>query len=232
MGLRDYEIFSTTIESNGKSRLENMIENEGFLYKYMKYCLPNTLGEAVNRHCFKFSRLRDEIFCVKCYLTRVDNSTEPNLYYFFVNEKSFWNRFSIFLKNDPNSFLTKNTKLTAIDVLKKITDNPNIVDNCYINLFQYEIRKKDQIYNAVLGTEKEEIHKANVENGSLCKIVDFTNYNKRIWYEILSQTIKDPTSESGFSDLTCDFGSYKDDSSDMFYNPNDENYRDIMLMYL
>ena len=228
MGLRDFEDFNATIWYNDKTRLENLISDKEKCYSYIKYCLGD-VGDAINNHCFKFSRLRDEIFFVSCYLIRKDNSTEPYLYKFFVNEKSFWNRFNIFLKNDPNTPLSKSNNITAIDVLNIITNNKDLVHNCSINLFPYE----ENIINSLIhrrSSVSSEIYKYNLENGSLCKILDFTHYNKRVWYELLSQEVKDPESENG-NTLSCNFN-YKDPSNVMYYNPNDPKFRDIMFLYL
>lgn len=249
MGLRDYEEFSTTEISEGKTRLQNLLDTatydskNHFIYFYMKDCLKASLGEAVNRHCFKFSRLRDEIYFINCYLvnpneTNKNVSDENNIlnkihyFNFVVNDKSFWNRFTIYLKSDPNVPLTKNKNITCLDVLKMIT-NSDIVDRCTINLLPYEIEKIDDIINKTVGlSNKQILLNYNIVDGALCKIINYRNYNKRIWYELLTQPIVDPHSEGGSGIIYSNFGSYKDEHSEMFYNPKDVNYKDISFLYL
>lgn len=232
MGLRDFEEFSSTEVSDGVSRLDNLKDKKSnFIYYYMKDCLKDTPGEAVNRHCFKFTRLREEIYFVKCLLVRPDNLYPIHQFNFVVNDKSFWNRFSIYLKSDPNNQLVPSKKYTCLDVLKMIT-NGDIVEKCNINLFQYEIDKLDEIIKDAVGSNKDKLLMYNIVNNSSCKIIGYRNYNKRVWCDLLTQVIKDPNSEGGIGNINSDFESYKEKTSELYYDPKDPDYKDIRFLYL
>lgn len=236
MGLKDFEEFSSTEIDEGVSRMDNLVNSKNsssnkFIYYYIQDCLKGSPGEAVNRHCFKFTRLRDEVYFITCYLVRPDNLYPIHQFNFVVNDKSFWNRFSIYLKDDPNTPLVKSKQYTCLDILKMIT-NGNIVDKCTINLFQYEIDKLQEIIDDAVGTNKDKLLKYNMVNNASCKIIGYRHFNKRVWYELLSQTIKDPKSEGGIGEIYSEFGSYKEKDSEMYYDPNDPDYKDISFLYL
>lgn len=233
MGLRDYEEMSYKVnpdDPNEKSKLDLIKENQHFLYSFTKYCLKNSYNGIINRHCFKFSRLRDEIYFIQCALTRIDNSTPTNVYTFVVNEKSFWKRFSIYLKDSPGKMLMKGDE-TTVNILTKLCNNSGLVDKCYLNILGSEKTKLDNFYNDAYSSDQEKLKKLNLVDGALCKFVSFYHYNKHVWLDLLNTNVDDPELVGDENYVNAEFGDYKDSNSEAFYNPNDPNYKDVALLY-
>lgn len=229
MGIKDYEDFVET-KVGDSNRIEVFKTNTNYIYHYVKYCLENTPGGAVNRHCFKFARLRDEIFFIKCFLIRPDAQYEMSEYCFVVTEKSFWNRFNIYLKSSPTSPVHPSDGISVSKLVKMITNDRELVERISITLFPYEERKLNDIYSKLPSTEaKDEFLRYNVVNNAVCEICSMEHYNKRIWIELLTQPVKPPGSSVNVSH---NFGDYKDPNSLVNYNPKDPDYIDIMYLYL
>lgn len=232
MGLRDYEEMSykkNPEDSNEKSKLDLLKENQYFIYSFTKYCIKNTAAGVVNRHCFKFSRLRDEIYFIQCELTR-PGTNNTNLFTFVVNEKSFWNRFSIYLKSSPGRILLKGED-TTINILTKLCHNSSLVDNCCLHITDSEKEKLDEMYDLAYSDQKAELYNLNLVDGALCKFVSFYHYNKHVWVDLLNTDVDNPNVIGTTDFVNANLGDYKDPLSEAFYKPDDENYKDISILY-
>lgn len=230
MGIYDYENMKAhkIKYKNGRESnlLERTKENVTYIIHFAKYLIPNTVGRLLNTHVFKYTRLRDEIYAITCRLYDIQDKDvkEGMIYTFFVNEKSFWNRFHIFDKN--GLMMTARSGISIGDMLNTCEHYKHEIDRITLNLIPEE---QDDLAKSITSIQ-DEAEKLNIYDGSIVVIDSHINYNKRVWCELLEQELIDPNDKTG-TPLNTELGSYKTPDTVLHYDPKHQDYVKYAMLY-
>lgn len=208
MGLHDYEHLSSTIypskSSTGEERtfIDVITKNSNWRAEVCPCVYKNDpFADILNRPVFKATKLREELFFIKCQIYNEDN--EINEFTFVVNEYSIYKRFRIY-KDDSNMFFTKN----EMDLTKYIQHLKLNDYRISIRLFNNEREELDAILANIPNAYKY-YENWKLKSGNVVKIVGIQHYNKRTWIYLLT--------ENNVENLDLD---YKNSKSDAFYDNN------------
>ena len=257
MGLFDYENF----KKSGK--LYKIYKNTNFCLSLGINLLNNDLfGKALNYHCFRFTKMREEIYFIQCdvmYKTEAEDKYISTPFIFLVNEESFWKRFRIYLKYDPNARLTSHDT-NIMDFLNKLSSRSIQCNRIELNILPIEKKYIDCLYNTykltnnLLSSSKKDVElitKDNdtmyncIKNGAICNITGFFHYNKRICIDLFSGTLnEDNTFKYGQRRIETDKGTYNifdiDESKTdgytnsenwFYYDPEHKSCKQYALLY-
>lgn len=255
MGAQDYETLATTM-CNGVPKLQKICENKNFLRFLGKDIEDYNAIAPLNKHCFKFTKLREDCYFILCKLSanieveELDGDEKPIITtkhveetrFVLVNEMSFYKRFKIY----------KNS--TSMDIYRYSFEN-NIVDiiNSAIN---HDGKLVDHIQLALLETETEYLTKNKINtafvNNADCEFLSVYTFNKRVIAEFFDNFVlykpsaKKASKDSIESDsevkrvnskgeeivFSINLGSYKEKTSVLYYDPNDSEYSKYKLLYV
>ena len=242
MGVMDYENLSNKKfrDSNGaiKNALTKMKENTYFC-QYLSKNLYDTdvYGMVLNRPCFKFTKLREDIYFIDTSVSGInaDKSISTTNFMFVINEKGFWKRFKIFLKEDPTKQYIDTDNGVAVTV-NKILNNQLDVDRIELTIINDE-------YKEILTKLRQVEPNPAIKNHAICKFNNINYYNKRVVIEILNKkeyevVKKNAVNNQDVSHVSVNLGPYKrndyDSSTDsrcLIYNPEDNAYAIYKHMY-
>lgn len=230
MGIYDYENMKAHKIKYKDGRESNLLErtkeNITYIIHFAKYLTPNTIGRILNTHVFKYTRLRDEIYAITCRLYDVQDKDvkEGVTYTFFVNEKSFWNRFHIFDKN--GLMMTARSGISVGDMLNTCEHYKHEIDRIDLNLIPEE---KDELHKSPILIQ-DEAERMHIYDNSIVVIDSHINYNKRVWCELLEQPLINPNDSSGTA-LNTQLGSYKTPDTILHYDPKHKDYAKYAMLY-
>ena len=233
MGIYDYENMKAhkIKYKNGRESnlLERTKENITYIIHFAKYLVPGTVGRLLNTHVFKYTRLRDEIYAVTCRLYDIQDkdakdAKEGVTYTFFVNEKSFWNRFHIFDKN--GLMMTARSGISIGDMLNTCEHYKHEIDRITLNLIPEE---QDDLAKSITSIQ-DEAEKLNIYDSSIVVIDSHINYNKRVWCELLEQELINPNDPRKIP-LNTELGSYKTPDTVLHYDPKHQDYAKYAMLY-
>lgn len=261
MGLRDYEEGKDFLTKyHGYNPEVDTIQMKMQIATYLQWISSLHMESLlINRHCFKFSKLREEIFFIKCYVTGIDerhndttNTTEikhrAGDACFLVTEESFWNRFLVFKsKNSNNNERFTKKDCSVSDLINMIILNDPSIGRVIVNLYPEE---EDNVY-AVFTSSPNKVLTSGFINKGVCKFTGCQHYNKRMWIALLQdpkggtgnfeyrQTIQVQTPDGKTEEKVISFtvdsvSGYKTDkSSYMYYDPDttDEKYTFALPLY-
>jgi hypothetical protein len=223
MGVHDYE----NMKLDGS--LEKVKNNNEFsLFLGNAFIHQDTYGELLNKHCFKFTKIREEMYFIQCSLMNRVEPYETGSFIFLVNKNSFWKRFSIYLKNNPKSPYIDSNNIDIVDFINKINNKRIEIDRIELNLLPIE----QEVLNSYNGDKK------FIANKSICSFIGVYSYNKRVVAEIFTQSAPGERSWTKYDDqnqaysINVILGSYKDPESVMYYDPTDPNYQDYRNLYI
>lgn len=207
MGLHDYEHLSAKIHpvktTTGKERsyLVAMANNVNWLNSVYPWVLKDDpITDLFNRPVFKATKLREEIFFIKCKLYNIDG--DINEFVFVVNEHSIYKRFRIYREKNSSLFFTNiDTPLNEyIDMIKSCNYRIDL------RLFNNEIENLKLIYRD-LPAGYQYYENYGFRNGSIIEPISIQHYNKRAWIYLLTT--------NNIIDLDLD---YKNSKSDAYYD--------------
>lgn len=234
MGIKDYE--------NSKIPMKTRTDNKSFL----DVCRDSEMtklrlamfgvwvggvgqrpeGKVINRHCFRYTKLREEIFFIKCDLFGKDIINETNIdcsgeAVIIVNETSFWNRFNVFKSSNIHERFTKKDGYSVADMIHLMETNDPIIGRITINILTHET---NEIHSALFN-DISLVKKCGLVDKAVCKVTDSMHYNKRMWLALFKDkegnnfTYVKETDNLNIH-VTIDMDDYKNPESFTFYDAN------------
>lgn len=205
------------------SKFKKIAENKGYIEEFAKFLYNGSLGEILNNHVFKFTRLREDIIFVKVRLQKIGSQESGRPFYIAVNEKSFWNRFKFYKSGKNISTYSTIDKLDAFDLLLAASRHSSEISSIKIKLLADESIKLNHIIEHTDGELKTELQSYQLEDNANVNIDGFVHYCKRLWigYLAYNRDIADQ----------LNILNYTDPESKGFYNPNDPQYEEYKLFY-
>ena len=202
MGYFDYENFKQTIIIPG----DKPITKYDKLYNSI-FCLTlgtnltneDYFGKILNYHCFKYTKMREEIYFIMCNVVNFDSNNKliSTPFVFLVNSKSFWKRFNIYLKDNPNAKLSP-IDMEIEDFIYGIRSNTLKYDRIELNILSSEKNEIEEQYNrnsnlrgddskAPMVSLKDFATMHNcLKTGAKCYLTGLYHYNKRICIDLFS----------------------------------------------
>lgn len=210
MGLFDFERLKEekypVKNSTGSydSVLDIMSKNTNWVEEITPYVLDiDPVASLLNRKVFKATKLREEIYFIKCRCYNLDNGF--NEFVFLVNEHTIYKRFRIY-KNDDEFYYKSELNLQNFIKLLKHPDYRKV-----LKLFNNEISDlPDQIEQAYNNTNAYKYYKTwGFRDGMPIEVLNIQHFNKRTWIYLLT------TNNTTALDLD-----YKNTSSDAYFDEN------------
>lgn len=235
MGTKDYEYLKTKPYKK-TNMLDHLSNNMPYLYDLFKYLNYESIGSVINRHVFKFTKLREEIIFVKVRLRLTETSNDASEFVFTVNEQSFWNRFRIVTPGVTGETYSRET-INAVSFINLARSDPKSVGKIRLHLLDKEVSKLNTYIESSTESNKIKLKALNIINNAFVEIAGCVHYNKRVWSHLIEKFIANyPTSGKLVENIPHfnlgeDLAKYKVSGSEGFYNPKQEDYLYLYQFY-
>lgn len=237
MSYRDFEDLKK-IKFRNVSKLDYIANNLDYLYDYVEYLQLNLPGAIFNRHVFKFTRLREEIIFLTVRLSNSSGTGKKSVFRFSVNEKSFWNRFTI---TNANGEKYNKYDYDPIQIIQYALAKSPSIGSIRLQITDDEKEKFLTYVNSAQENLKQQLLNLNLTNDSIVEILDFTHYSKLTWcyflnnfitnYPSSSLSIKLGKSNRANVEVGSGLSDYKNSGSEGFYDPSDIDYVNYRKFY-
>lgn len=237
MSYRDFEDLKNTKIRN-TNKLDYIANNLYYLYDFVCFLKHDQISSILNRHVFKFTRLREEIIFLTVRLSNSSGSGPKSIIKLAVNEKSFWNRFIISKSTGEryNKF-----EYDTIQMLQFIKAHSPSIGTIRLKLTYNEKQKIEEFITNSQPQYQDTLRNMHLSDDSVVEVLDITHYSKRTWCYLFNNFIvKYPDSEL-YSKLlknnksNIDLGeglfNYKTPGAEGFYDPTESSYSDYRKLY-
>ena len=217
------------------SKFEDISSNHKYLEDFAEAIYIGSIGEILNRHVFKFTKLREDIIFIKLRLIKPGTSEKGSTFTIAVNERSFWNRLAFYKKEEPTSRYLPIDKIDPYDLLLASLRRSDGINRIVFKMIGDEV---EQINSLIESTyEEPELKKRmesyNISNNANVEISGFEHYSKRLWIAYF-EAIRNSSNNSVISQdnkVALGILDFKDQENIAFYNPNDPEYSRYFLFY-
>lgn len=233
MGYRDFEDLRNTKIRN-TNKLDYIASNLEYLLDFVKYIQLHDIGAIINRHVFKFTRLREEIIFLTVKISNSNGGGKKSIFKIAVNEKSFWNRF-IVCKSSGERY--NKFDYDTIQIIQYIIAKNPDVGTIRLRLTYEEKQKIAEYVESTQEQYRQPLLDYHLCDDSIIEIIDMTHYSKRTWCYFFNSFIeKLPNNEKinryyAGLELGGSLCEYKTKGSEGFYDPSDVQYSDYRKLY-
>lgn len=223
------------IPFTSRSKFTDIASNHRYLDEFASAIYLDSVGEILNRHVFRFTKLREDIIFIKIRLTKQGESTKGNIFTIVVNERSFWNRLFFYKKDEPTSRYLPIDKVDPYDLLLAALRRSSEISRITFKLVNDEFERLQPIY-ALYNDDKETQEKMlsyNIANNANVEIMGFEHFSKRLWLAYFNAIHSSSDDSIISSDKKAQLGilDFKDRENIAFFNPDDPEYTNYNLFY-
>ena len=237
MSYRDFEDLKNTKIRN-TNKLDYIANNLYYLYDFVCFLKMDQMCSILNRHVFKFTRLREEIIFLTVRLSNVSGHGTNSIIKLAVNEKSFWNRFTI---SKPTGERYDKFGYDTIQMLQYIKAHSPSIGTIRLRLTYEEKQKITEFIESSQPAYQEQLRNIHLTDDSIVEVLDITHYSKLTWCYFFNNFItKYPTSDlhdklvkinKSNIDLGEGLFDYKTSGAEGFYDPTDPSYFEYRKLY-
>ena len=218
-----------------RSKFEDVASNHRYLEDFASAIYSDSVGEVLNRHVFRFTKLREDIIFIKVRLTKQGSSLKGQTLTLVVNERSFWNRLYFYKANEPTSRYLPIDKVDPYDLLLASLRNSKDISRITLRLINDEMDRIQTIYDSYSEDREaqEKITSYNIAHNANVEITGFEHYSKRLWLAYFESIYNSEDSKVISSEDKARLGilDFKDRENIAFFNPNDPEYSSYSLFY-
>lgn len=237
MSYRDFEDLKNTKIRN-TNKLDYIANNLYYLYDFVCFLKLDQISSILNRHVFKFTRLREEIIFLTVRLSNSSGYGSKSIIKLAVNEKSFWNRFII---SKPTGERYNKFEYDTIQMLQFIKAHSPSIGTIRLRLTYEEKQKIARFIEFSQPAYKDQLRNMHLVDDSIVEVLDVTHYSKLTWCYLFNNFVtKYPASElhaklvknnKSNIDLGEGLFDYKTSGAEGFYDPTDLSYSDYRKFY-
>lgn len=217
------------------SKFENISNNHKYLKDYAVSIFQNRVGEILNRHVFKFTKLREDIIFIRLILIKPGSSSKGKNFIIAVNERSFWNRLFFYKADNPTSRYLPIDKVDPFDLLLASLRNSKDISRITFKLVSDEAERIQELYNDLNENkdEQKKILEYNIVNNANVEILGFEHFSKRLWIGYFDSIFNSSNINvfTAYEKGLLGILNYKDNENIAFYNPDDPNFSEYSLFY-
>ena len=226
-----YVMVKNPITYRNVARFNQIINNPKYIEGFAKYVYKDSLGEIINRHVFKFTRLREDIIFIKGRLRKPGSSVPGKPFCIVVNEKSFWNRLRFFKADNQTSTFRPSDGVDPYDLLLGAIRHSSAISSIKFKLAANESEEITNFINRYnsSATTTNELLSYNVVDNANFEINGFEHFSKRLWIAYFEAFYNNGITLADKNKL--DAIDYKSSTSIGFYNPDEEGFERYKLFY-